>query len=234
MNYKKWKHARTNLILLVFTIAINLLFGFTTIRIFQIVEIQQIGLLHLIQLPIWLELLIAIVLFDLVAQYVVHYLLHRVKFMWKLHMVHHSDKHLDATSGTRFHPGDFIIREIFALCVVILIGVPFSFYAFYRIITLFFTYITHANISLPLWLDRSISLVFITPNMHKFHHHFERPWTDTNFGSIFSFWDRIFGTLVYDDPSKIQYGLDVLDHKDDDDLIYQLKVPFDKSIKTDY
>nr|HMP31289.1 sterol desaturase family protein [Saprospiraceae bacterium] len=96
------------------------------------------------------------------------------------------------------------------------------------------TYFTHANLKLPLWADKTISILFISPNMHKFHHHFERPWTDTNFGNIFSIWDRMFGTFVYDDPKKIVYGLDVLDNSKSEDLSYQIKVPFDKSVKTDY
>ena len=78
-----------------------------------------------------------------------------------------------------------------------------------------------------------ISVVFITPNMHKFHHHFERPWTDTNFGNIFSFWDRIFGTFIYDDPKQVQYGVDVVDPSKSEDVLYQFKLPFDSSIKTD-
>ena len=82
-------------------------------------------------------------------------------------------------------------------------------------------------------MDKAISYVLISPNMHKFHHHFERPWTDTNYGNIFSFWDRLFGTFVYDDPLKITYGLDVLDGTKSAALGYQLQVPFDDSIKTD-
>mgnify|MGYP001818992103 CR=1 FL=1 len=234
MKYSKWKHARSNFAFLAMTVLINLFFGIATIGVFNFVESNQLGLLNVIELSFIAEILIAIVIFDLVAQYWIHYLLHKFKWMWRLHMVHHSDKHIDATSGLRLHPGDFLSREIFALGVVIILGVPFAIYVFYRICTIFFTFITHANIALPLWLDKTLSLVFITPNMHKFHHHFERPWTDTNFGSIFSFWDRIFGTMVYDDPSKIQYGLDVLDHMNDEDVLYQLKVPFDNSIKNDY
>ena len=69
--------------------------------------------------------------------------------------------------------------------------------------------------------------------MHKFHHHFERPWTDTNFGNIFSFWDRLFGTLVYDDPKDVSYGLDVLPADKDQNILYQLSVPFRKDVKTD-
>jgi len=233
-NYKKWKHAVVNIIFLTTTLIINILFGIATVSIFGYITINEIGLLHLIDLPVWVELLIAILFLDFVAQYLVHYLLHKVSWMWRFHMIHHSDTKVDATTGTRHHPGDYVTREVFALFAIVLLGAPFAFYIVYKIVTIFFTYITHANINMPLWLDKPLSFLFVTPNTHKFHHHFERPWTDTNFGNMFSIWDRIFGTFVYDDPKKIVYGLDVLDGKLDEDVIYQFKVPFDKRIKTDY
>jgi sterol desaturase/sphingolipid hydroxylase (fatty acid hydroxylase superfamily) len=223
-----------NLVFLTTTIIINTAFGLATVGIFFWLDVNQFGILNWIELPLWAELIVALLILDLIAQYFVHYLLHRVKWMWKLHMVHHSDTHVDATTGTRHHPGDYMMREVFALIAVIMAGLPFAFYMIYRILTIFMTYTTHANIKLPIWLDKALSYVFITPNMHKFHHHFERPWTDTNFGNIFSVWDRLFGTLVYDDPKQIQYGLDVLDSSTDENVIYQLKVPFDNTIKTDY
>lgn len=234
LKYKKWHHAGVNLIFLATSLTINVLFGIATVGVFNYITIHEIGFLHLTALPIWMELLIALLFLDLVAQYVVHYLLHKVKWMWKFHMIHHSDTKVDATTGTRHHPGDYILREIFALFAVVILGAPIAFYVLYKIVTIFFTYITHANINMPVWIDKPLSLVFITPNMHKFHHHFERPWTDTNFGNIFSIWDRLFGTFVYDNPKKIIYGLDVLDGKLDEDVLYQFKVPFDNSIKTDY
>lgn len=67
--------------------------------------------------------------------------------------------------------------------------------------------------------------------MHKFHHHHEMPWTDTNFGNIFSFWDRIFGTLTFDDAKKVKYGLDLLEDSKDQDVLYQFWIPFNKNIK---
>ena len=148
-------------------------------------------------------------------------------------MVHHSDTHVDATTATRHHPGDYLLREVFSLIAIIIGGIPLAYYLFYRIITVFFAYFTHANISLPSFLDRTLSFIIVTPNMHKFHHHFERPWTDTNFGNIFSFWDRMFGTLVYDNPKEIVYGLDVTDDSRDLDLAYQYGLPFNKSIKVE-
>jgi len=233
-NYKKWRHAKVNLILLTSTIIINALFGLLTAGVFVWASANSIGLLHVVDLPLWLEILIGVAILDLIAQYLVHYLLHKVSFMWRFHMVHHSDTAVDVTSGTRHHPGDYLFREVFALMAIIIGGIPFGVYAIYRILTVIMTYWTHSNLNMPMALDKFLSFLIITPNMHKFHHHFERPWTDTNFGNIFSLWDRIFQTFVYDDPTKIKYGLDVLDDKDADDIIYQLKVPFNKNIKTDY
>ncbi len=233
-DYKKWKHAGVNLIFLSTSMIVNVLFGLATVGIFLWTQQNEFGLFYLLDLPVWVELLLAIMLLDFVAQYVAHYLLHRVKWMWKFHMVHHSDTKVDATTGTRHHPGDYVLRELFALVAIILSGMPVAFYLVYRITSIFFTYFSHANINLPDRLDRTLNLVFVTPDMHKFHHHFERPWTDSNFGNIFSIWDRMFGTLVYDDPKKIRYGLDILEDHKDEDVLYQFKVPFDNSIKTDY
>lgn len=225
-DYKKWEHAKTNFILLGTTILINVLFGLVTVGIFNWLDISKFGLLNLVDLPIWIELILAIMILDFLAQYVVHYLLHKVKFMWRFHMVHHSDTQIDVTSGTRHHPIDFIMREIFALFAIVIAGLPLAYYMIYRILTILFTYFSHANLKLPLRLDRTISLLFISPNMHKFHHHYEVPWTDTNYGNIFSIWDRVFGTFVYEDPYDIVYGLDILDDERSNDILYQLKVPF--------
>ena len=232
--FNKWKHAGINLIFLVTSLLINLLFGILTIGIFHYLNMHHIGFLYTIDFPPIIELIMAILFLDFVAQYSVHYLLHKVSWMWRFHMIHHSDTKVDASTGTRHHPGDYVLRELFALLASVLLGAPFAFYIIYRILTIFFTYLTHANIKMPIVLDKMISLIFISPNMHKFHHHFERPWTDRNYGNIFSIWDRLFGTFVYKNPKHIIYGLDVLDGKLDEDIVYQLKIPFDKTIKTDY
>ena len=147
----------------------------------------EFGLLHLFELPSVLEMLAAIIILDFTAQYFAHWLMHRVKFLWRFHVVHHSDTKVDATTGTRLHPGDFFVRECVALIALTLTGAPLAYYVVYRITTIFFTFVTHANISLPRWLDASLSFVFVTPNMHKFHHHFERPWTDKNYGGSYRY-----------------------------------------------
>ncbi|MCT8339324.1 sterol desaturase family protein [Flavobacteriaceae bacterium TK19130] len=232
LKYKKWKHARVNLSLLVFVMIINAVFGLLTAGVFLWLNDTQFGLLHLFQAPLWVELLLSLLVLDFIAQYGVHYLLHKVPPLWRLHIVHHSDKNVDVTSGTRHHPLDFVLRETFAIIAVVIMGMPIAFYLFYRILSVLFTYWTHANISLPLALDKGLSYIIVTPNMHKFHHHYELPWTDSNYGNMFSVWDRLFGTFVYDDVEKIQYGVDLADHTDDENLWVQLGIPFNKMVKS--
>jgi sterol desaturase/sphingolipid hydroxylase (fatty acid hydroxylase superfamily) len=105
-------------------------------------------------------------------------------------------------------------------------GMPFAYYILYRILTVFFTYFTHANLRLPSPLEQAVGYIFVTPRIHKFHHHDEAPWTDSNYGNMFSLWDRIFGTMVDGDVKSIAYGVDVLDNDKSDHLGYQMKVPF--------
>ena len=167
-NYKKWRHGGKNLIFLSTSLVVNLLFGLATAGVFLWTAQGSFGLLQMVDWPVWAELLVAVLLLDLFAQYVSHYFLHRVSWMWRFHMIHHSDTEVDATTGTRHHPIDYFIREFYSLGVIILTGMPLSFYIFYRVATIFFTYFSHANIRVPLWLDKPLSFIFVTPNMHKF------------------------------------------------------------------
>ena len=232
LRYKKWKHAKVNLSLLGFVMIINVVFGLLIAVVFLWLRDSNFGVLTLFEAPIWVKLLLSLLVLDLIAQYGVHYFLHKVRWMWRLHIVHHSDKNVDVTTGTRHHPLDFLMREFFALGAVVIMGMPISFYLFYRILSVLFTYWTHANINLPLWLDKSLSYFIVTPNMHKFHHHHQLPWTDSNYGNMLSIWDRIFGTYVYDDTDKIIYGVDIADHTDDENLSIQLGIPFNKTVKS--
>lgn len=230
LSYRKWKHALFNFIFLGFSSAINLLLHPALVLVSLWTADSGFGLLQLVDLPTWAELLLAVALFDLVAQYAAHYMLHNVPILFRFHRVHHSDTEVDATTATRHHPVDYLVRESLSAVVLLLTGAPIAYYIFYRMATLFFGYTSHANFKYPLWIDRTLGLILITPNMHKFHHHDELPWTDTNYGNIFSFWDRLFGTLIVDDPAKVHFGLDIMDANRSGDLRYQLGSPFDPSV----
>ncbi len=229
-DYRKWRHARVNLVLLAIVMAINVVFGLATAGVFSWIEASEFGLLGLIDAPLWVELIVSILFLDLIAQYGAHYALHKVPFMWRLHIVHHSDTHVDVTTGTRHHPLDFLFREVAALLAVVLLGMPLAFYLFYRLVTVFFTYWTHANVRLPAKLERALGYVIVTPHMHKVHHHHTLPHTDTNFGNMLSIWDRLFGTYGEIDEEHLVYGVDVANYEHADKLGYQLGVPWDKTV----
>jgi sterol desaturase/sphingolipid hydroxylase (fatty acid hydroxylase superfamily) len=226
LRYRKWRHAASNAAFLGTTLLINAAFGVLSLVVAAWTARHGFGLLQWASWPVLVELIVAVVLLDLMAQYGAHWLLHKVPVLWRFHVVHHSDTHVDATTGTRLHPGDFAVREVIALLALFLTGAPLAFYLFYRIVTVFFTFVTHANIALPAGLDAALNRLFVTPNMHKFHHHHEMPWTDTNYGGILSVWDRIFGTFVEGDPRQVVYGVDVSDPARDEDVLHQFSMPF--------
>ena len=230
LDYRKWRHARTNLALLAMVLLINVGFGLATAGVFLWLDASGFGLLPALSLPTWASLLVSFLALDLVAQYGAHYALHKVPALWRLHIVHHSDTHVDVTTGTRHHPLDFLFREVAALATIVALGVPLAYYLLYRVVTVFFTYWTHANVRLPAWLERPLSYVFVTPHMHKIHHHYRWPHTDTNFGNMLSIWDRLFGTLGTLDERKVVYGVDVADAARSEDLRYQLGVPWDRTV----
>ena len=228
--FQRWRHAGVNLVFLACTLVLNVIFGFTTVKISAWVQDHHFGLLYLVAMPVWLNLLLSIFLLDLFGQYVPHILMHKVKWMWKFHLIHHSDTKVDVTTGTRHHPGEWMFREFFTIVGIVVLGIPIAWYFLYRSISGLFTHFNHANIRMPDRLDKAIRLIFVSPNLHKAHHHHQRPLTDTNFSNIFSLWDRLFGTYRYEDPANLKYGLDVLEGKDDQDIALQFRLPFDRTL----
>ncbi len=101
--------------------------------------------------------------------------------------------------------------------------------SFYQTILIVTVQFTHANISLPKWLDKVVSFVIVSPNMHKVHHHWQQPFTDSNYGAVLAIWDRLFGTYTQLDPSQIRYGLDkYYPNEQDENFIMLLRKPFGK------
>lgn len=233
-SFKRYKHAGVNLIFLSTTLILNLIFGLIVLKVCDWVMSEHIGLLNWILLPLWLKIIVSLFFMDFFGQYAPHYAMHKIKWMWKFHMIHHSDTKVDVTTGTRHHPGEWLFRETSTIIGIIVIGLPVGFYFLYKSVAAIFTHFNHANLRVPVWIDKPISWIFVSPNMHKVHHHYQRPYTDSNYSNIFSLWDRIFGSFKYDDPKNLRYGLDVLEDSTDENIGYQLKLPFNKNIKTDY
>ena len=217
LNYKKTNHAILNLLFTITTAIIGFGFAFVLLKSTEIVNTYGIGFIHLFDLPLFVEVIICLLILDLVGAYLVHLVEHKVPWMWKFHVVHHSDENVDVTTGLRHHPGETVFRILFTILGIYVSGASIGIVMLYQSISVLFAHLTHANVGLPQTLERVISYVFVTPNMHKVHHHFQLPLTDKNYGNIFSIWDRIFGTFhSANDSGSIVYGIDT--HMKDDKI----------------
>jgi len=227
-NYKKWKHALPNLFFTGTTIVINFLLAFLLLSTSDWVISNEFGLLHwLPEMPLWLEVTLGLMLLDLVGAYLAHWTEHKVKPLWMIHLVHHSDHKVDTTTANRHHPLESFIRFGFTLFGVFIIGANMGIVMLYQSLSLALTQFNHANIKLPKKLDLFLSYFIVSPDMHKTHHHYRLPYTDANFGNIFSFWDRLFGTYLPFDREKLVYGVDVFfDEEANGKIKTLLKQPF--------
>jgi sterol desaturase/sphingolipid hydroxylase (fatty acid hydroxylase superfamily) len=170
--------------------------------------------------------LVAIVALDF-ANYFAHWLMHRVPALWRVHRVHHSDPLVDVTTSLRQHPFENVLRFSFTIAAAWGLGLPAAAVAVYRLISALNGLFEHANIRLWQPLDGLISITFVTPNMHKVHHSRRQSETDSNYGNIFSLFDRIFGTFTASDRvAHVEYGLDGYDNIDTHRLSRLLKLPF--------
>ena len=228
-NHNKLKHAIPNFFFTFTTILINFSLAFLLVKSSDWVSNNYFGLIHLYDFPLWIKVILGILLLDLVGAYLAHYVEHNVKPLWMIHLVHHSDHKVDTTTANRHHPLESLIRFSFTLFGVFVSGVPIGVVMLYQSLSIISTQFTHANIRLSKRLDKFISYIFVSPDMHKIHHHFRLPYTDKNYGNIFSIWDRIFGTFVYYDREKIKYGVDVFpDESKNSNIKDLLSQPFQK------
>ena len=206
--YAKWKHAGLNIFFTLTTILVNLSMAFILVWCSDLVAAKNLGLLQWVAMPLWLQVILGLMLMDLIGAYTVHFVEHKVKWMWQFHLIHHTDQNVDSTSANRHHPGESVIRFVFTCLAVLIVGAPVWLIFLYQSASVVLTQFNHSNVKIPSAIDRVLKLVFCTPDMHRVHHHYRQPYSDKNYGNIFSFWDRIFGTYVEVDNSKLVYGLD--------------------------
>lgn len=229
-NYKKWKHAFPNLFFTGTTIIINFSLAFLLLSTADWVQANDFGIINwLPEMPLWLYVLLGLLLLDFFGAYLAHYTEHRIKPLWMIHLVHHSDHKVDTTTANRHHPLESVVRFVFTLFGVFVVGTPIAIVMLYQSMSLVFTQFNHANIRMPKQLDKLLSYFIVSPDMHKVHHHNLLPYTDSNYGNIFSIWDRLLGTYMHLDREKIVYGVDTFpDEKINSDLGELLKQPFQK------
>jgi len=227
-DYIKWRHAVPNFFFTLTTIIINFGLAFLLLKSADWVKANDFGIINwLPEMSLWLYGFLGVFLLDFFGAYLAHYVEHKVKPLWMIHLVHHTDHKVDTTTANRHHPIESIIRFAFTLFGVFVVGTPIALVMLYQSMSLVATQFTHANIKLPKKADYLLSYFLVSPDMHKIHHHYRLPYTDSNYGNIFSVWDRIFGTYKKMDREDLIYGVDVFpDEVKNGQVMELLKQPF--------
>ncbi|HJO04292.1 MAG TPA: sterol desaturase family protein [Acidobacteriota bacterium] len=172
------------------------------------------GLLRSYSVPRGVAIPVAIVLFDF-WMYVWHRVNHAIPILWRFHRVHHADANMDATTGVRFHTVEVVLSYVTKIAVMQLVGMSIWQLALYEAIVLPVVLVHHSNVALPRWIDRGLLFLIVTPAMHRVHHSRLRAETDSNYGSLFPYWDYALGSLrLREDVGAVQIGLDEFDADD--------------------
>lgn len=159
-------------------------------------EQQGWGLFNLVELPFWVEFVLALLILDF-AIWLQHLVSHKVPIFWRLHQMHHADRDIDVSTAIRFHPIEIALSMLWKILLVLVFGPAAVAVVAFEVILNGCAMFNHANIALPRWLDAALRTVIVTPDMHRVHHSVIRREHDSNYGFNLSVWDRMFGTYTH-------------------------------------
>jgi sterol desaturase/sphingolipid hydroxylase (fatty acid hydroxylase superfamily) len=235
-NQRRWMHGRvlTNLALMAITLALGLTLNITLVLGSAYIEERDLGVLQLAGLGAIPAFAVSLLTLDL-ATYAAHRLMHRTPALWRVHLVHHIDPAVDATTAFRQHPLEGILRFSFIAATAWTVGASPVAIAAYRLLGSLNSILEHANMRVPRTLDRVLVRFWVTPDMHKVHHSRDRAETDSNYANLFSFIDRLFGTYT---PSSrgpaVSYGIDGYDSASQHSIGAVLALPFKRARAPSY
>jgi sterol desaturase/sphingolipid hydroxylase (fatty acid hydroxylase superfamily) len=223
----KLRHAGVNLGFTLMHLVIHTFLAVLIVLLSDWCGRQGFGLVYWTNAGIGTTILISFLVLDFFGGWLVHLTEHKLGWLWRFHLVHHADNNVDVTTGLRHHPVESVLRGLFFFAGILLSGAPMYAVMLFQTALIIATAFTHANISLPRRLDSALSWILVSPNMHKVHHHWQQPFTDSNYGAMFSLWDRLLGTYRKLEPANIRYGLDrYYPNEEDENFLLLLKKPF--------
>jgi sterol desaturase/sphingolipid hydroxylase (fatty acid hydroxylase superfamily) len=186
------------------------------------------GFFNAVPVPGWLAVIVSIPLLDLIA-YWVHRLFHQVPVLWRVHRLHHSDVDCDVTAGLRIHPLQMLGGTAIMLAAIAVLGAPPLAVLVDRVLSAVSGPFTHANVRMPARWEARLRRVFVTPEMHRVHHSARPTETDSNYGQLYPWWDRLFGTYVAqprDGHEGMTIGLERFRERKHSRLDWMLAQPF--------
>jgi sterol desaturase/sphingolipid hydroxylase (fatty acid hydroxylase superfamily) len=192
-------------------------------------EHHQFGLLHWLRTPSPVDTMMvgamSVLLLDL-WMYLWHRANHRLPLLWRFHQVHHTDPAMDATTTLRFHPGEILLSSLLMAILVLVLGIGLAELTLYKALMLIVILLHHSNVALPDGVESQLRRLIVPPSMHRVHHSRIPSETDSNYGSIFSFWDRLFGSYrIRGDVAAIEFGTGYRDGPEWQSLPQLLRLP---------
>jgi len=178
--------------------------------------------------PFLLQFLV-LVLFADFCFFAFHFLSHHWRPLWRLHLVHHTGLDMDSTTTLRIHPLGYLLNLGLRGLILVLLGVPFWLLLVFDLVHIAHDFYAHSNIKLPTVLEQKLRLIIVTSDMHRIHHGAEQYHTNSNYGIIFSFWDRLFHTyhfLDIEQQKQMPLGLEYYRKESEQGLWETLKQPF--------
>jgi len=174
---------------------IYLIFSSMIFSTVAFVQSNKVGVLNLVQAPTWLKILTTVVFMDFML-YVWHLLNHEVPFLWRFHRVHHSDLNMDVSTATRFHIGELAISAIIKTALIFFLGASALGVLIFESAVVLNVQFHHSSLRVPRWFEAVYWALIVPPSMHRIHHSVVINERDTNYGALFSLWDRVLGTLM--------------------------------------
>lgn len=185
----------------------HLLYTTAIVALLLSAQEKNIGLLNVRAMPGWLRIVAGILILDFFL-YLWHLLTHVLPVLWRFHRVHHSDLNMDVTTANRFHLGEFLFTGLIRLAVIYTFGIGLTAYILFEILVNLSVQFHHSSIRVASWFQRGWVLLFVPPFLHRIHHSVRISERDSNYGVIFSLWDRMLGTLITEvEQEKIVIGI---------------------------
>lgn len=175
------------------TLIVRLLFPAAAVGVAAFSAAHGWGVLNLIDLPLWMAILLAVVVMDFVI-WLQHVMVHAVPLLWRLHRVHHADLDYDVTTGARFHPLEIVLSMLIKFATIVVLGPPVVAVVIFEVLLNATSMFNHGNVRLSAAADRVMRLFVVTPDMHRVHHSVYEVETNSNYGFCLPWWDRLFGT----------------------------------------
>jgi sterol desaturase/sphingolipid hydroxylase (fatty acid hydroxylase superfamily) len=225
LRLRRWP---ANIVLTVLTIVLMSAVPVGIVAAADWAKAERFGLLHAIEVPAAAAFAIGF-LGRAFLSWGTHFLNHKVPVLWAIHRVHHADTRLDVSSTVRFHPLEFVVTTPLTLAGVVALGAPPVAILIYELLDASITVFSHANVRLPWWVDRPLSLFIVTPDVHRVHHSSYQPETDSNYGAVLTIWDRVFGTYRRKDAAALatqENGLSEVQDGRSRNILWLLILPF--------